>query len=219
MIEVIINDKKISVEKGKTILQIAKDNDIEIKTLCFMENCLNVNRCGTCMVEIEGTGEIVHACSTLAEDGMLIRTNSERANEKVKENISKILDSHNFTCGKCKRRETCELLPMVVKTKARASKPFIVKNHEEYIDSRSKSIVLDRSKCIKCGRCVAVCKERVGTESIIFHDINGEIVVGPQHLDCFDDTNCILCGQCVNVCPVDALSEKSHIERDRKSVV
>lgn len=89
MIEVIINDKKISVEKGKTILQIAKDNDIEIKTLCFMENCLNVNRCGTCMVEIEGTGEIVHACSTLAEDGMLIRTNSERANEKVKENISK----------------------------------------------------------------------------------------------------------------------------------
>lgn len=218
MIEVIINDKKISVEKGKTILQIAKDNDIEIKTLCFMENCLNVNRCGTCMVEIEGTGEIVHACSTLAEDGMLIRTNSERANEKVKENISKILDSHNFTCGKCKRRETCELLPMVVKTKARASKPFIVKNHEEYIDSRSKSIVLDRSKCIKCGRCVAVCKECVGTESIIFHDINGEIVVGPQHLDCFDDTNCILCGQCVNVCPVDALSEKSHIERVKEAL-
>lgn len=213
MIEVVINDKKISIDENKTILQAARENNIHIKTLCFIEDCLNVNHCGVCMVEIEGIEEPVHACSTKIKEGMIIRTDSEKANEKIRENISKILDSHNFTCGKCKRRETCELLPLVVQTKSRASKPFIVKNHEDYIDSRSKSIVIDRSRCVKCGRCVAVCKKRVGNDSIIFHDVNGEIVVGPQHLDCFDDTNCILCGQCVNVCPVDALYEKSHIDR------
>lgn len=213
MINVIIDDKKISTEENKTILQIARENNIKIKTLCFMEDCLNVNRCGVCLVEIEGQDEPVHSCSTIAQDNMVIHTNSEKVNEKVKSNISKILDAHNFTCGKCKRRETCELLPLVVQTKARASKPFIVKDHDSYIDSRSKSIVLDQSRCIKCGRCVAVCREKTGTNSILFHDVNGNVVVGPQNFDCFDDTNCLLCGQCVNICPVDALSEKSHIDR------
>ena len=213
MINLIINDKKISTKENQTILQIAKENNIKIKTLCFLEDCLNVNKCGVCLVEIEGQEDLAHSCSTIAKDNMVIHTNSEKVNEKIKENISKILDSHNFTCGKCKRRETCELLPLVVETKARASKPFIVKDHASYIDDRSKSIVLDKSRCIKCGRCVATCREKVGTNSIIFHDVNGDIVVGPQNFDCFDDTNCILCGQCVNVCPVDALYEKSHIDR------
>lgn len=213
MINLIINDKKISTKENQTILQIAKENNIKIKTLCFLEDCLNVNKCGVCLVEIEGQEDLSHSCSTIAKDNMVIHTNSEKVNEKIKENISKILDSHNFTCGKCKRRETCELLPLVVETKARASKPFIVKDHASYIDDRSKSIVLDKSRCIKCGRCVATCREKVGTNSIIFHDVNGDIVVGPQNFDCFDDTNCILCGQCVNVCPVDALYEKSHIDR------
>lgn len=218
MINVIINDKKISTKENKSILRVARENGIKIQTLCFLEDCLNVNKCGTCLVEIKGKNELVNSCSTIVEDNMVIYTNSEKVNEGIKENLSKILDSHNFTCGKCKRRESCELLPLVIKFKARAKTPFIVKDHESFIDSRSSSIVLDRSRCIKCGRCVATCKEKVGTNSIIFHDVNGEIVVGPQDLECFDDTNCILCGQCVNACPVDALYEKSHIGRVKNAL-
>lgn len=218
MINITIDDKKISVKENQTILKIARENGIKIKTLCFLEDCLNVNKCGVCLVEVEGQEDLVNSCSTIAENNMVIHTNSEKVNEKIKENLSKILDSHNFTCGKCKRRETCELLPLVVQFKARASKPFIVKDHSSYIDDRSASIVLDRSRCIKCGRCVSTCKEKTGTNSIIFHDVNGEIIVGPQDLECFDDTNCILCGQCVNACPVDALYEKSHIGRVKKAL-
>ncbi len=218
MITISINDKKISVQENQTILEIANDNEIKIKTLCYLKGCANTNKCGTCLVEIEGEDRLVYSCSTIAKDNMVIRTDSDKVNEAIKDAVSKILNSHNFTCGKCKRRETCELLPLVVQTKARASKPFIVKDHDSYIDSRSKSIVIDRSRCIKCGRCVAVCKEKVGTNSILFHDINGEVIIGPQDLNCFDDTNCLLCGQCVNVCPVDALYEKSHIDRVKQAL-
>ncbi len=72
--------------------------------------------------------------------------------------MTKLLDNHEFKCGQCRRKEDCEFLKLVIKTKARASKPFIVKDKSEYVDSRSKSIVLDKSKCVNCGRCVAACR-------------------------------------------------------------
>ena len=144
---------------------------------------------------------------------MVIKTDSEKVLEARKERVAELLDEHEFKCGPCKRRENCEFLKLVIKTKARAHKPFVVEDKSEYVDDRSKSIVLDRSKCVKCGRCVAACRTRTATNSIKFHRIDGVRLVGPEELKCFDDTNCLLCGQCVAACPVDALSEKSHIER------
>ena len=144
---------------------------------------------------------------------MVIKTDSEKVIEARKERVAELLDEHEFKCGPCKRRENCEFLKLVIKTKARAHKPFIVVDKSEYVDDRSKSIVLDRTKCVKCGRCVAACRTRTATNSIKFHRIDGVRLVGPDELKCFDDTNCLLCGQCVAACPVDALSEKSHIER------
>ena len=144
---------------------------------------------------------------------MVIKTDSEKVLEARKERVAELLDEHEFKCGPCKRRENCEFLKLVIKTKARAHKPFVVADKSEYVDDRSKSIVLDRSKCVKCGRCVAACRTRTATNSIKFHRIDGVRLVGPEELKCFDDTNCLLCGQCIAACPVDALSEKSHIER------
>ncbi len=85
---------------------------------------------------------------------MVIKTDSEKVIEARKERVAELLDEHEFKCGPCKRRENCEFLKLVIKTKARAHKPFVVADKSEYVDDRSKSIVLDRSKCVKCGRCV-----------------------------------------------------------------
>ncbi|GAB6168705.1 ferredoxin hydrogenase [Clostridium carnis] len=218
MKNIIIDGKKIEVTEDKSILKIAKENAIEIPALCFLEDCNNIGQCGTCLVEIEGQDELVRACCINPQDGMVINTNTERVQEEVKKTVSALLDKHEFKCGPCKRRENCEFLKLVIKTKARASKPFIVQDKSEYIDDRSKSIVLDRTKCVKCGRCVAACKVKTGTESIKFQEVNGEMIVGPEHLKCFDDTNCLLCGQCVAACPVDALSEKSHTDRVKEAL-
>ncbi|ATD56294.1 ferredoxin hydrogenase [Clostridium chauvoei] len=213
MKNIIIDGKKIEAKDDQSILKIAKENGIEIPALCFLEECNNIGQCGTCLVEIEGQERLARACCVKPKEGDVISTNSERVQEEVKKTVSALLDKHEFKCGPCKRRENCEFLKLVIKTKGRASKPFVVADKSEYIDDRSKSIVLDRTKCVNCGRCVAACRVKTGTRAITFQKVNDERIVGPENLKCFDDTNCLLCGQCVAACPVDALSEKSHTER------
>ncbi|MGG7144480.1 ferredoxin hydrogenase [Clostridium nigeriense] len=213
MKNITINGNKILVSNEDNLIKVAKENGVDIPALCFLEDCGSVGQCGICLVEIEGQEDLAKACCIIPEDGMVINTNTERVQEAVKERVSALLDKHEFKCGPCKRRENCEFLKLVIKTRARATKPFVVADKSEYVDDRSKSIVIDRTKCVTCGRCVAACKIKTGTESIKFIEVNGERIIGPENLKCFDDTNCLLCGQCVAACPVDALSEKSHMDR------
>lgn len=218
MKNITINGNNIIVNNESNLIKVAKDNGIDIPALCFLEDCGSVGQCGVCLVEIEGQEDLVKACCLIPEDGMVINTNTERVQEAVKERVSALLDKHEFKCGPCKRRENCELLKLVIKTRAKATKPFVVADKSDYVDDRSKSIVIDRTKCVTCGRCVAACKTKTGTESIKFIEVNGENIIGPDNLKCFDDTNCLLCGQCVAACPVDALSEKSHMDRVKEAL-
>ena len=178
MINLIIDEKEIQVEEGKTVLKAALENDIDIPTLCYLNECGNVGKCGVCAVEIEGKSNLALACITKAEEGMVVHTNSEKVQERVRTRISTLLDKHEFKCGPCPRRENCEFLKLVIKTKAKASKPFVVEDKEKYVDSRSSAIMLDRTKCVLCGRCVAACKEFTNTCSIQFIKKDGQRAVG-----------------------------------------
>ncbi|MBU3137983.1 [FeFe] hydrogenase, group A [Clostridium gasigenes] len=215
---IIIDGREIEINEEKNILKLAKENGVDIPALCFLEDCNNIGQCGVCVVEIEGQERLARACCIKAKAGMVVNTKSVRVQEEVKSTVSLLLDKHEFKCGPCKRRENCEFLKLVIKTKARASKPFIVEDKSKYVDDRSKAIVLDRSKCVTCGRCVATCRTKTGTRAITFQKVDGERIVGPEALKCFDDTNCLLCGQCVAACPVDALSEKSHTDRVKEAL-
>lgn len=208
-----INDIKMEAPDNQNILKTARENGIDIPALCFLEDCNNIGQCGICLVEIEGQERLARACCVKPKDGMKIFTDNERVKEERKAVIGKLLGNHDFKCGKCKRKENCEFLKLVIKTKARSSKPFEVKHEIYEVDDRSEAIVMNRSKCLTCGRCVATCRNKVGTKAISFQRHDNERVVGTENFSNFDDTKCLLCGQCVAGCPVDALSEKSHIER------
>ena len=219
MRSITINDIQIQFEGNKTILEVARENGIDIPTLCYLKECNDIGSCGVCVVEIEGQDELSTSCNTLAKQGMNIKTNTEKVTESVKSRVSNLLDEHEFKCGPCKRRENCEFLKLVIKTKARASKPFIVKDKTPYLDERSSALVIDRTKCVKCGRCVAACEKKTETCSIKFIEQDGKKIIAPTNNEAgFDKSKCLLCGQCVTVCPVDALYEKSHIERVKEAL-
>lgn len=219
MKKLVINDKEIQVAEGTNILDAARENGIDdISTLCYLKECGNVGKCGVCAVEIEGKPNLALACLTKVEDGMVVRTNTEKVQERVKSRVSTLLNKHEFKCGPCPRRENCEFLKLVIKTKARATTPFLPQDKSEYVDDRSKSIVIDRTKCVLCGRCQASCKTKAGTEVIKIGNFDGTRMVAPTDNKCFDDTNCLLCGQCVAACPVAALQEKSHIDRVQEAL-
>ena len=212
---IFINNNEVELNEEENILDVAINNKIEIPNLCYLKDSFSKGDNDCCLVEIEGKEELFLASQVKAVDGMKVYTDTERVQAAVKEKIGGLLDKHEFKCGQCKRKDNCELLKVVIKTKSRASKPFIVKDKSEYVDDRSKSIVIDRSKCIACGRCEAACKTKTGTCSVKL--IDGKRVE-PTDNKCFDDTNCLLCGQCVIACPVDGISEKLHMERVKQAL-
>lgn len=210
-----INGTSINFKGEKTILELAREHNIFIPALCYFEECKHKGICGLCLVEIEGKeAHYFRACSTKAEDGMKVTSESDYIKGVVSKEITKLLDNHHFKCFECKRRETCELLKLVIQTKARQTNARDFADRELFFDDRSKALVIDRSKCVKCGRCVASCAQKTTTKSILFHEHETEgRIVGARDLKCFDDTGCLLCGQCLISCPVDALQEKTHIDR------
>nr|QBH21916.1 hydrogenase [Clostridium neuense] len=211
MITLVLNGKEVQANEGTTVLEVARENNVDIPTLCYLKDCGNFGKCGVCLAEVDG--KILASCVAKVKDGMVINTNTEEVNERIKKRVSMLLDKHEFKCGPCPRRENCEFLKLVIKTKARANKPFLPQDKTPYIEARSNAIVLDRSKCVLCGRCVAACKKYTQTESIKFIKKDGQRVVGTENDVSFDDSNCLLCGQCVIACPVAALKEKSHTEK------
>ena len=213
MINITINENEYQVSEGSTILEAIRSNGMDITTLCYLKECLNVGKCGVCAVEVEGKNNLVLACLTKVEEGMVIKTDTEKVQERVKTRVSALLNKHEFKCGACSRRENCELLKLVIKTKAKAATPFIVPDKTEYIDNRSKSIMIDRSKCVLCGRCVAACSSKTGTNSLKIANVDGKRIVTTGCDEWLDNTNCLLCGQCVAACPVAALQEVPHIDR------
>ena len=151
MLKIIINGKRINVSANKTILEVAKKNNIDIATLCYLKECGHGNVCGVCLVEVEGESELVRACSTKVKDGMVIKTKSERVQKEVRQRVSELLDEHNYDCGHCKRLGNCEFFELVIRVGAKKHKKTNVINA---VDLRSKSIIYDKSKCLRCGRCI-----------------------------------------------------------------
>lgn len=212
-VTIYINNKKILADSDKTVLQVARENNIEIDTLCFVKDCIGTQECGICRIEDLDSHTLIRACATLVKDGMRLNTASKLVQISKQQRVTELLNNHNFKCGTCKRVSNCEFLDLVKKTGAKITEKNSFDTEEFKIDDRSKSIVLDRSKCLKCGRCVSACKGKIGTGIMQFTQVDGKVIVGPENLRCFDDTNCLLCGQCINACPVGALSEKSHLDR------
>ncbi|MGL5245794.1 MAG: 2Fe-2S iron-sulfur cluster-binding protein, partial [Sarcina sp.] len=108
--KVVINEREIEFDEVKSILLIARENGIDIPTLCYLEDCNNIGQCGVCLVEIDGQDRLARACCIKVKDGMVVRTNTERVQQEIRNRVTELLDKHEFKCGPCKRRENCEFL-------------------------------------------------------------------------------------------------------------
>lgn len=215
MISITINNKKIDVECGTTILEAANKLSINIPTLCHMHmidgksiNCKGT--CRVCMVEIIGKNSLQPACSSTVRDGMIIKTNSTRVKRARKTIVELLLSTHPNDCLKCDKNLNCELQTLASKLGVDSTKFSEDIPHYE-IDNSSFSIIRDMNKCILCRRCVSACNDvqNINILSPINRGINTYIS------NFFDkdisETTCTYCGQCVAVCPTGALTEKKNI--------
>lgn len=211
MVNLTIDGVSVSVPSTYTVLEAAKEAGIKIPTLCYMKETNQIGACRICLVEIEKARALAAACVQPVGEGMVVHTNSPKVRATRKNTLEMILSDHNVDCLSCIRNKNCELQNLCEEYGVRKV-TFEGEKSPSFVDDLSPSIVRDSSKCVKCGRCVAACREQsIGVLSFLNRGFNTS--VGPAYDISMNAAPCIFCGQCIVSCPVGALYEKEETEK------
>jgi len=210
-----IDGNKVEVPAGTTIYKAAKELDIDIPILCYMDlKDLNIENkpggCRICSVEIEGRRNLAPACSTEVAEGIVVKTNSMRVINARRTVMELILSDHPKDCLSCAKSGSCDLQDMAVKLGIREIPGQEYAEMSTYRLDTSPSIIRDLDKCIMCRRCETMCNDFQTVGAL--HAVNRgfQAVVAPAFEMNLEHSPCTYCGQCVAVCPTGALTEVDH---------
>ena len=216
MVNLVIDNRPVTVEDGATILDAARQLNIHIPTLCYldlheMKMVNKVASCRICSVEVEGRRNLAPACATPVSEGMQVTTNSRRVLFTRRRLLQLVLSNHPFDCLICAKSTDCEL--------QRLAWEFGI-NTQRYhgertsfpIDKTSGALKRDPDKCIMCRRCETMCNEVQTVGALTAYGRGFNVIVGPAEMKPLVESNCTYCGQCVSVCPTAALTGHGYIQ-------
>jgi len=207
-IKVNINGKSFETVPRKTVLDVARENNIYIPTLCYHPRTGKAGKCRACLVKVEGFANLKESCALQVKDGMTVQTDTPAIREVRKMIVELHLSNGEHNCIACERNGHCELQDMAYHLGIERPSYPIAHDHIP-IDDSSEGILRDANKCIQCGRCIVACNNNVMHEVLDFGWRSGH-----TRVICDDDlpmgqSSCVQCGECVQVCPVGALTFKN----------
>lgn len=211
MVNLTINDKRITISEDSTIMEAARQVGIDIPHLCYLEDINEIGACRVCVVEIEGMEKLVTACNTLVQPDMVVYTNSPRVREIRKINLQLILSDHDCKCATCARSGNCQL-QTIANDLGILDVPY-EQIEDPYKWDKNFPLIRDDSKCIKCMRCIQVCDK---IQDMNVWNITGSgyrTTVGVSGNVSINEANCALCGQCITHCPVGALTSRNDVQK------
>ncbi|MCL2153049.1 MAG: [FeFe] hydrogenase, group A [Oscillospiraceae bacterium] len=204
-----VDSMKVKLNGEKNLLEVIRNAGIELPTFCYHSEISVYGACRMCMVEVEGRG-ILPACSTGAEEGMVVHTNTKQIRNMRKIIIELMLASHEETCTTCRQSSVCRLQDIAKQLGVKEVR-YKKMVRSEAVDLSSPSIAYDPSKCILCGDCVRVCNEIQAVSSLDFAYRGASARVVTPHNKGIGLVECVGCGQCVKICPVGALTIKTNL--------
>lgn len=203
-----IDDQDVSARHDESILNVARQNNIIIPTLCHLDGLSERGACRLCIVEIKGSPKLLPSCVTSPIEGMEVITNSERVMDYRRKILELLFTERNHVCSVCVSNGHCELQQLAVD---------LGMTHVHYaylyprlpIDASHDRFSMDHDRCVLCLRCVRVCDEIEGahTWDVMKRGINSRLITDLNQPWGSSET-CTGCGKCVHVCPTGALSEK-----------
>jgi len=211
MVNLTIDGRPIQAEPGKTILNVAKENGIFIPYLCYHPALKPIGSCRICVVDVKpGPPRPIPACATPVTEGMEVVTNTPRLQALRQELMKLVLINHALECPICDKGGECELQNLTHALGVSTVDLEAVKlpPNPDYV---SQMVERHPDRCVTCGRCVRICRDRVGAMAINF-TLRGyftELSSGARPLDCE------FCGSCIDICPVGALINKQFKYRAR----
>lgn len=224
MVKLIVDDREINTQDDMTLLQACLDNGIYIPNLCYLKEMEDPpGSCRLCFVEIEGYEQPVTSCRVTVWEGMIVRTNTEHVRRLQRTAFELLLSVHHVDCKRCPANRRCELqriakhLHFGLKLKRLEQIEKDIRTEDDHPCMR---YVPDR--CVLCGRCVFICKEKNGQPMLSFARRGlGTVISFFGERDKAAGT-CEQCYACAEVCPVAALlpkdSEHSTLDNQQHAV-
>jgi len=210
VIELTIDGKAVSVSDGSTLLDAIKAAGTETPTLCYLENLAPVNVCRVCVVELEGSRALVPSCSRKAENGMTVRTDSDRVRHSRKMVLEFLGSSVDLATAPDARRYS----EQYGADPSRYESAETLRDRDVKVDNRL--YVRDYAKCILCYKCVEACgAEAQNTFAITAAGRGFDATISTEFDVELPDSACVYCGNCVGVCPTGALMFTSEYEMRR----
>ena len=228
-IELEIDGEAVRAREGETILQVCRRQGLEIPTLCYGETLTPVNACRVCMVEVEGSRVLVPSCARKAEDGMVVRTASERVRHSRKMVLEFLASSVDLSTTPDVDRWIAEYdaRPDRYGPPAEPAKAGVRDHarpgHHHAGDGQTAATVAqpvkvdnelyvrDYSKCILCYKCVEGCgTDWQNTFAIAVAGRGFDTRIATEFAVPLPDSACVYCGNCIAVCPTGALMFKSE---------
>ena len=211
-----INGAPITGREGMTILETARENGIDIPTLCYLEDLPPVGACRLCVVEVEGSRTLVGSCHTPITQGMVVQTHSPRVLEVRRILVELMLASHPDSCLVCDKANLCELRKIAADLDIGLPR-FRIKKHYYPIEDENPHIVRDMSKCILCRRCVAACQNLKGERmfSVAYRGFNSKVIYSLDQ-PVGSGEACSDCNTCISLCPTGALSKPVKIGEEKQ---
>ncbi len=210
-VKIVIDDREYEVEKGKTVLQAALENGIDIPYFCYHPKLSIAGACRMCVVYWENINRLVISCNTPVQEGMVIRTHhtSEQVKENQKYLLQALMTRHPLDCPICDKAGECDLQNFgAIYGPQRQVVPIsaLEKEREEH-DWESDFLEYYSNRCVVCYRCTRACDEIVGAHALYVENRGFESNIVPT-VRPMDTSTCEMCGICVHVCPVGAIISK-----------
>ncbi len=211
-----IDGMDITVPAGTSVMAAAMNAGTQIPKLCATDSLEPFGSCRLCLVEIEGRRGTPASCTTPAENGMVVRTQTDRL-AKLRRGVMELyISDHPLTCLTCAANGDCELQDMAGVVGLRDVRygydgdNHVVPTAEKYLpkDESNPYFTYDPSKCIVCNRCVRACEEVQGTFALTIEGRGFDSRVAAGNTN-FMESECVSCGACVQACPTATLQEKS----------